>query len=299
VSDVIDTTPPPAPPAAPTDLAATGQPGPQVSLTWADNSLDETGFVIERATDGVTFSLLASVPADTTTYTDLAVQAGGTYDYRVAAVNLGGASTYAGPVSVTLEGPQPPAAPSGLEANAEDIPAIDLAWVDNSLDETGFVIERATDGVTFSLLANVPADTTAYTDLAVLGGYTYTYRVAAVSANGSSAYSEPAAATIAADATPPAAPSNLVVSNLAQTSLTLSWTDNSNNEANFIIQIATNSSFTRNLLSFTVGPDTNFYNITGLRRNTRYYIRVQAINGFNEGAGPFPWSPVLNVTTAR
>ncbi|HEX2990688.1 MAG TPA: fibronectin type III domain-containing protein, partial [Anaerolineales bacterium] len=166
-------------------------------------------------------------------------------------------------------------------------------------DETGFVIERATDGVTFSLLANVPAGTAAYTDLAVLGGYTYTYRVAAVSTNGSSAYSNTAAATIPADATPPAAPSNLVVSNLNQTSFTLSWLDNSNNETGFTIQVATNSSFSGNTMTFNAGPDTMSYNITGLRRNSRYYIRVLAYNGFNEGAGPFPWSPVLNVTTAR
>ena len=299
ISDVINTTPPPAPPAAPTDLAASGQPGPSVSLVWTDNATDETGFVIERATDGVTFSLLANVPADTTAYTDLAVLAGGTYSYRVAAVNLGGASAYAGPASVTLEGPQPPAAPTDLEANAEDIPAIDLAWVDNSADETGFVIERGTDGVTFSLLANVPADTTSYVDLAVLGGYTYTYRVAAVNANGTSAYSNTAFAAIPADATPPAPPSNLVVSNLTQTSLTLSWLDNSNNETGFTIQVATNSSFSGNTMTFTAGPDTMSYNITGLRRNSRYYIRVLAYNSFNEGAGPFPWSPILNVTTAR
>ncbi len=35
-------------PAAPTNLTATAQAGPQVSLTWRDNANNETGFVVER-----------------------------------------------------------------------------------------------------------------------------------------------------------------------------------------------------------------------------------------------------------
>jgi titin len=178
-------------------------------------------------------------------------------------------------------------------------PLIHLQWSDNSLDETGFLIQRSTDGVTFSDLATVGADVATYDDLAVSGGFTYSYQVAAINANGTSSFSLPASATVPADATPPVAPSNLVVSNLAPTSLTLSWQDNSNNEAGFTIQIATNSGFTSNLVEFTTGPDVISWDITGLRRNTRYYMRVLAFNGFNGGLGPFPWSPVLNVRTAR
>ena len=35
-------------PAAPSNLTATAQAGPQVSLTWRDNASNETGFVVER-----------------------------------------------------------------------------------------------------------------------------------------------------------------------------------------------------------------------------------------------------------
>ena len=35
-------------PAAPTNLTATAQAGPQVSLTWRDNANNETGFMVER-----------------------------------------------------------------------------------------------------------------------------------------------------------------------------------------------------------------------------------------------------------
>jgi len=68
--------------------------------------------------------------------------------------------------------------------------------VDNSNNETGFVIERATDGVNFSVLATVGADTISYVDLAVSAGITYSYRVAAFSADGPSAYTNTASVTI-------------------------------------------------------------------------------------------------------
>lgn len=297
VSDVVETTPPPAAPTAPTDLAASLLDGPQVNLTWTDNSTDETSFVIERSTDGVTFSVLANVAVDTLSYEDMSVVAGNSYDYRVAAVNAGGTSTYAGPVNVTIPGPQAPAAPEGLEANFEDTPLIHLQWTSNSTDETGFVIQRATDGVTFSDLATVGAGLTTYDDLAVAGGVTYTYQVAAVNANGTSVFAVSNSVLVPADATPPAAPSNLAASNIAQTTLTLTWSDNSNNESGFVLQRATNSSFTSGLVTVPLGADVTTYNDTGLRRNTRYYYRIQAVNLFNEGLGPFPWSPVLNVRT--
>jgi hypothetical protein len=180
---------------------------------------------------------------------------------------------------------------------------IHLTWADNSLDETGFVIQRATDGVNFADLATAVADVAAYDDLAVFGGYTYTYRVAAFNANGTSAWTDwtlpTASVLVPSDATPPAAPSNLSATNVLQTTLTLNWLDNSNNETGFTIQRATNSSFTKGLVTVNVGPDVNFNNFTGLKRNTRYFFRVLAFNGFNGGAGPFPWSPTFNVTTPR
>ena len=305
-SEVVFTTPPPpppTPPAAPSALTATlNEAVPQVDLAWTDNSLDETGFLIQRSTDGVTFTDLATIGADIASYVDAAVVAGFTYTYQVAAVNDGGTSAFAVSNSVTIPGappPAPPAAPDGLEANFEDVPLINLAWNDNAADETGFTIQRSTDGVTFTDLATVGADVTAYDDLDVFGNYTYTYQVAAVNANGTSAYAVSNSVLVPADATPPAAPSNLSASSITQTSLTLNWQDNSNNEAGFTIQRAENSSFTKNLVEVSAGPDVTFFGDTGLKRNTKYYYRVLAFNLFNDGLGPFPWSPILNVTTAK
>jgi predicted phage tail protein len=265
-----------------------------------DNATDETGFVIERSDNGGAFAFLANVGIDSMSYVDMTVLAGGSYDYRVAAFNLGGPSGYATLATpVTIPGPQAPAAPDSLEANFEDVPLINLAWNDNATDETSFLIQRSTDGVNFADLATVGADVTTYDDLAVFGNVTYTYQVAAVNANGTSAFAVSNAVLVPADATAPAAPSNLAASNILSTTLTLTWQDNSNNEAGFTLQRATNSGFTSNLTVIPLGPDVTSYEDTGLRRNTRYYYRILAYNLFNDGLGPFPWSPILNLRTAR
>jgi hypothetical protein len=65
-----------------------------------------------------------------------------------------------------------------------------LSWSDNSANESGFKIERKTggDGV-FAVIANVAADTTAYTDNELVDGTTYCYRLFAFSASEDSSYS--------------------------------------------------------------------------------------------------------------
>jgi hypothetical protein len=96
-------------------------------------------------------------------------------------------------------------------------PFINLQWADNSLDETGFLIERSTDGVNFSFLANVVANAITYDDLAVFGAVTYTYRVAAFNANGTSDFGVSTGVLVPPEATAPAAPSNLAATTVAPT----------------------------------------------------------------------------------
>lgn len=66
-----------------------------ITLTWADNSNNETGFGIERkaGTNG-TFAQIATVAANVNSYTDSGFIAGNTYCYRVNAFNTAGVSTY-------------------------------------------------------------------------------------------------------------------------------------------------------------------------------------------------------------
>ena len=68
---------------APVEVAASVQAPNHVRLTWSDTTLNESGFRIEGATDGLTFSPLVDLPANATSYDDTGLQSFVTYSYRV------------------------------------------------------------------------------------------------------------------------------------------------------------------------------------------------------------------------
>jgi uncharacterized repeat protein (TIGR02543 family) len=103
-------------------------------------------------------------------------------------------------------------APTALSATAVSSTQIDLAWTDNSADETGFLIERsATSGLGFVELGTVEANVTNFTDNTVNAGETWYYRV--MSTNGP-AYSFP---SDEASATTPKLPATVTLGSLFQT----------------------------------------------------------------------------------
>ncbi len=111
--------------------------------------------------------------------------------FRCLVTNTGGTTTSA---SATLQ-ITPPAAPTGVTAQAVGNARVDLSWVDNSGNETGFIVERSTQsGSGFSPLTTTSANATAYTDLSVVSGTTYYYRVKATMSGVSSTYSAEASA---------------------------------------------------------------------------------------------------------
>lgn len=90
--------------------------------------------------------------------------------------------------------PPPPAAPSNLTAVAVSSSQINLAWQDNSDNETNFVIERKTSTGSYAVIATVGANVTSYNNTGLKKNTTYYYRVKAINAAGSSAYSNEASA---------------------------------------------------------------------------------------------------------
>ncbi|QKI88321.1 S8 family serine peptidase [Thiomicrorhabdus xiamenensis] len=105
--ETTSTEPPPPPEpgtlVAPDNLSATLN-GSTVTLTWNDNSTDESGFYIERGVKvrgQITYSRVATVGTDTASYSE--TLASGTYEYRVQAFNDSGTSSYSNSVSVRLK----------------------------------------------------------------------------------------------------------------------------------------------------------------------------------------------------
>ena len=89
----------------------------------------------------------------------------------------------------------PPLAPSALTANEFGAYQIDLAWTDNSFDETGFRLERHSGDGNFATVVVVAANVTSYSDVGLAPASTYTYRVVATSNAGDSDFSNAASAT--------------------------------------------------------------------------------------------------------
>jgi hypothetical protein len=103
--------------------------------------------------------------------------------------------------------PQPPAPPSGLSATAVSSSRIDLAWTDNSSDESGFEIDRApSSSGPWSLIHTTAPNVAAYSNTGLSPSTAYSYRVRATNAAGDSTYSNIAAATTLAGPPPPPPP---------------------------------------------------------------------------------------------
>jgi hypothetical protein len=186
--------PPPPPPSAPTALTATAVSSSQINLAWTDNSVDETGFKIERCQNAgcTTFVQITQVGANVTTFSNTGLAANTTFGYRVRATNAGGDSAYSNTAEATTPVAQTlPAAPSGLIGTAVSASQVNLSWTDNANNESGFKIERCQgNGCTaFAQITQVGANVTTFNNTGLAANTRYRYRVRAFNAVGNSAYS--------------------------------------------------------------------------------------------------------------
>jgi FtsP/CotA-like multicopper oxidase with cupredoxin domain len=199
-------------PRAPSSLVVFKQ-GSSAFLVWADNSLSETSFTIERARDVAFTNELVSftVGANVTSLIDTTIRNNVIYYYRVQANNLvGDTYDYSNPnvnegavgfptiqadsawSDITTIGTgTPPTAPSNLRTTGVTTNSVTLAWNDNSINEAGFLIQRATNGGFSQNVAYilVGQNVNTFVDTTVASNTRYYYRVLAFSSTGGSAWS--------------------------------------------------------------------------------------------------------------
>ncbi len=298
------------PPAAPTGLAATEASPTSVTLTWMESSPDEAGFIAEyrAARSGAAWTAWGTeAAANATTITVSGLTSGTGYEFRVLAKSNAGPNTPSDPVSIDPLGG--PTAPTSVMATALGSNGASVSWRDNSSDETGFAVEWRLGADLWTTGATVGPNGTSAAIGHLFGSRSYEFRVTARNAVGASS-SAPATLTL-----PPPAPTELSASPASRTSVTLTWTDNSADENNFVIEYLAASSLAVALATSTDtegaptsgGPegmtagqtaatwitfgttaaaDAETIAVTGLASDTPYAFRVSADHGTNGMSSP-------------
>ncbi|MEI6796958.1 MAG: hypothetical protein WCK39_08835, partial [Methanomassiliicoccales archaeon] len=177
--------------------SATGAP---VVLTWSYlPSGDQTSFVIQRATDAA-FTVYSTMVNYTIsdpalrTYSDAwdTMISGTKYFYRVEAANAVGNGPWSNTLSVVLD-TRPPTGVTALTSVTQAVPLrspVVLSWSYSGSDQTGFVIQRATNAAfTAGLRVINVGNVLTYSDpvAGLRPGTTYYYRVVATNLAGNGA----------------------------------------------------------------------------------------------------------------
>jgi hypothetical protein len=183
---------------------------------------------------------------------------------------------------------------------------VTLNWVDNSIKEAGFTIQRATDAnfTTGLTTFNVAANVVTYVDASIANNSQYWYRVLAVgdtvgdvltagfptaSINSASINAGPVNVGTPT-ATVPANPTLLTATVQAGPQVSLTWRDNATNETGFVVERCTGAGCTTFATIATPGPRNNTGNVTYVDTTvtigTTYFYRVWAVNAIGRSLAP-------------
>lgn len=285
---------PPSAPGAPT-LTRTGQGNrARIVVTWPDASITETDFQVQRSTDGTTWAAVGTVAQPLTgnthgtrTFTDPTSSASAAALYRVVArntVGYGGAFPSRTVQSVSAAvGVNAPTAPTGLTASLQAGPGVRLAWTDTSSNESGFVVQRSTDGTTWTQVGTTAANVRTSTDTTAALGSTYSYRVASTNVAGT-AFGNPVAVTVAAPPAP--APAATAARQGGNERITVTWADVAG-ETGYTVQWSADGTTVTGSSARPAGSTT--YTTGNLARQV-WHVRVGATNAL--GTSWSAWQPV-------
>ncbi len=174
--------------ATPANVAATALSLTQVKVTWTPNTPGATGYYLYRSTNNVSFSKIATINnASIGSYTDNGLSAGTTYYYYVVAYKKSTLSANSNLASVATPIPAPvvaPTAPTNLAIAGTTSNSISLTWTDVATNASGYYVYRSADGITYTRVASLGANSHAYTDSGLASGTQYDYEVFAWNSGG-------------------------------------------------------------------------------------------------------------------
>jgi len=279
------------PPAAPNTLVVTAVGPRQINMTWKDNSTTEQGFVVERTIAGTgssNYQAVATLAANSTSFSDTTVSPGTTYGYRIRAFNSIGSSQSSSQFATTpSDTALAPAAPSDLTIVSMSGTFATISWADNSSNEEKFLIQRGWNQTAFTTIKEVPAGTTS-TTIYLASAAVQDIRVIARNAAGGNS----APSNMITIATKPEAPVYVNAQAASSTAIDVFW--DSIDSCQFHVERLNSATgqwdrIASDVLSLS-------YRDSGLTPGTAYSYRVLAVAA--NSAGDSAPSDVVTATTA-
>jgi len=173
--------------------------------------------------------------------------------------------------------PTIPDAPTLVNATLISDNDVRVDWVDNSNNETGFKIYRNVSGGAYSLVQTTAPNIETWQDNNLTYDLTYCWKVSAVNDTGESDQVGPDCVAIPEDpgepdppCAAPDAPSIMAASTATSSSISLSWTDNSDDETSFEI-------YMDGLFEKSVAAGSTSTTVSGLAEGTSYTFKVRAV----------------------
>ncbi|MBI5578105.1 MAG: hypothetical protein HY895_03050 [Deltaproteobacteria bacterium] len=209
----------------------------------------------------------------------------------------------------------PPSAPTvltGTVTGTASNPRVALTWIDTSLKEAKFTIQRASDKdfKTGLRTFDVAPNTVAFTDTTVARDTAYWYKVFAIGNPVGDTQAYPGSLgfpTMSADSVSntiaiqvgavqgtPTAPTNLTAALQSGPQVSLTWRDNATNETGFAVERCTGAACTNFAQVAVAGPRNNTGNVTyvdtTVTAGNSYSYQVKAVNGTGSSAPSNPAS---------
>jgi uncharacterized repeat protein (TIGR02543 family) len=253
------------PPSAPSNLIWTND-GMTVTLTWGA-STDDVGVTGYDLMFGNFFLGTFSE----TVVSLIGFKSGTPYTFTVKARDEAGNTSVASNGATVLLGQQtdstPPSAPSNLRSTNVTSTSASLAW-NASSDDTGVVVYHVYSNG--QIVANPTGTSATVTGLSPSTSYTFTVTAQDATGNLSNQSSTLTVITpVGTDTVPPSAPSNLVASNVTDSSVTLSWGASSDNVGVASYTVLNGGAVAATLSGLSVS-------ITGLSAGVTYTFSVVA-----------------------
>ena len=245
---------------APSGVVVRGHTSNSVSLQW-DDSGGETGYVVERSSDGVVFTPAGSTSANVTSFTSTGLADAQRYFFRVRAQDAAGVSA----ASVAVGELTRAGAVSGLSVTNWTASALILNWSDAS-GETGYRVERSADGANWVSVAVLGVNVPSYTDVGLSEATAYDYRIVTLDAEG-----DAASATVGGATRWSAQVVGLTATSATANQVALAWSE-LGTENCYLVQRGTDPNVMTTIATLPAGT-TNYLD-SGRSPLTEYYYRV-------------------------